>query len=119
MEINRPAYVFEEFIFEDGQMYESSYVLAYVKRLHGPAFIVDSYVSPARHRCETLLLRELSHLSGEKWAGPGKVEIYVNLNTEAPPIVLGDYSNIVDGNHRFEAAKFRGDEHIRVLRPLH
>lgn len=50
-------------------------------------------------------------------AGKAKVDDYSARDTEAPPIVVNDKGVVVDGKHRFAAAKKRGDKTIKAWVP--
>jgi hypothetical protein len=50
--------------------------------------------------------------------GKAQVKEYAKLKTEFPPIVLDANNEILDGMHRTEAAKLRGDKSIKAYIPV-
>ena len=48
------------------------------------------------------------------WTDLGKVDDYAEMSTEADPVVLDHTLHAIDGSHRIEAAKERGEEKIKA-----
>ena len=47
-----------------------------------------------------------------------KVKLLSTSSRPYPPIVLNQFGWIIDGGHRLDAAKIRGDKKIKVLKQL-
>lgn len=57
---------------------------------------------------------DVKSLKNPKQFAEDVADMYSQLTTEAPPILV-DGNTVIEGGHRFEAAKKRGDKTIRVI----
>lgn len=84
---------------------------------HTPQDFVDGRITKHLRAYPTYELKSvaLSSLDLEAFSvDDHRVEQYADLETEAPPIVVGQWGLILDGNHRALAAVKRGEHHIQA-----
>ena len=100
--------------FKVGKFYSDGDILNYVKSLHEDFYDDDRIEGVYK-------LTEISpdDIGESEWEiDDWKVDEYANKSTEFPPIVIDSDGNIIDGGHRLEAARIRGDEKILVFIPV-
>lgn len=99
--------------FVVGKFYSDGDVLRYVLNLHEDFEDED--------RIEGIYKLEKMHpqdIESSEWnLDDDKLEDFSSLNTQSPPIVIDRNGSIVDGGHRLEVAKQRGDDYILVFIP--
>jgi hypothetical protein len=100
--------------FEVGKYYSDDDVQRYVINLHED---FEDF-----HRIDGVY--KLIHINpieidSSEWdIDDDKVNEYAAISTQFPPIVIDQNGSIVDGGHRLEAAKQRGDDYIAVFIPV-
>ena len=98
-------------IFQIGKYYSDGDVLRYIMSQHED-FEDDDRVSGV-FKCVEMNPKDIEE---SEWnTSDGKIDFLSKSNRPFPPIILNSFGWIIDGGHRLESAKLRGDKKIKVL----
>jgi len=100
--------------FQVGESYSDYDVLMYIMSQHED--FEDDYRVSGTFKCLEMNPKDIEE--SEYNIEDSDVELLIRSGQPYPPIVLNKFGWIIDGGHRLEAAKLRGDEKIKVLKQL-
>ena len=98
-------------VFQVGKYYSDGDVLRYVMSQHED-FEDDDRITGA-FKCVEMNPKDIEE--SEYFVDAEQAEWLSRSDKPYPPIVLNSWGWIIDGGHRLEAAKLRGDTKIKVL----
>ncbi len=108
----RKQKLFDPDVFKIGKYYSDGDVLRYIMSQHED-FEDDDRVAGI-FKCIEMNPKDIE--KSEYNINPTKVGVLVKYKKPFPPIVLNSFGWIIDGGHRLEASKLRGDKKIKVLK---
>jgi hypothetical protein len=101
-----------------GSIFKESEVYTYVEYLHTKSEdFYEGNLGESIEKYPSYILREipLNSIDAPWDVDESKVDAYADIDTKIPPIVVTHDFEIIDGMHRFEVAKIKGQTTIKAL----